>query len=64
MLCITVVIMCYKKVFALINQVKRLVGLPYLNKVLVVWNSDEPWRAPPPDARWPDIGVRLQVKRT
>ena len=39
----------------------RLYGLPYLNKVIVVWNSPNP---PDSDLRWPDIGVPILVVRT
>ena len=40
------------------NSLARLDGLPYLNKVVVVWNSPRP---PLPDLRWPDIGVPVHV---
>lgn len=40
------------------NSLSRLHGLPYLNKVVVVWNSP---RAPLEDLRWPEIGVPVQV---
>ncbi|CAB4062802.1 EXTL3 [Lepeophtheirus salmonis] len=35
-----------------------LYGLPYLNKVIVVWNSPN---LPPEDLAWPDIGVEILV---
>ena len=38
----------------------RLYGLPYLNKVIVVWNSPQP---PPEELRWPDIKVPIIVVR-
>lgn len=47
---------CSEKV--LMNSLSRLHGLPYLNKVVVVWNSP---RAPLEDLRWPEIGVPVQV---
>lgn len=40
------------------NSLSRLNGLPYLNKVLVVWNSPKP---PLEDLRWPEIGVPIHV---
>jgi len=40
------------------NSLSRLNGLPYLNKVLVVWNSPKP---PLEDLRWPEIGVSIHV---
>lgn len=45
----------------LINSLSRLHGLPYLNKVIVVWNSPS---APSAELRWPDIGVPVQLVRT
>jgi len=36
----------------------RLNGLPYLNKVIVVWNSPKP---PSPELKWPEIGVAIHV---
>lgn len=40
------------------NSLSRLNGLPYLNKVLVVWNSP---KLPLEDLRWPEIGVPIHV---
>lgn len=42
------------------NSLSRLNGLPYLNKVLVVWNSPKP---PLEDLRWPEIGVPIHVSK-
>ena len=42
----------------LINSLERLNGLPYLNKVVVVWNSP---KLPSEDLLWPDIGVPIMV---
>lgn len=50
----TIVILTYEREQVLINSLSRLNNLPYLNKVLVVWNSVQP---PRDDLRWPDIGV-------
>lgn len=48
----------YEREQVLINSLARLYGLPYLNKVLVVWNSPKP---PVEDLKWPDIGVPIHV---
>ena len=45
----------------LIDALVRLYGLPFLNKVVVVWNSE---LLPSPDLKWPDIGVPIEVIRT
>ena len=42
----------------LIESLARLSGLPYLHKVVVVWNSPRP---PSRDLKWPDIGVEIHV---
>ncbi|XP_034934185.1 exostosin-3 [Chelonus insularis] len=54
----TIVILTYEREQVLINSLARLYGLPYLNKVLVVWNSPKP---PIEDLKWPDIGVPIVV---
>ncbi|XP_076456777.1 exostosin-like 3 [Babylonia areolata] len=57
----TIVMLTYERETVLIQALQRLKGLPFLNKVLVVWNNPLP---PSTDLRWPDIGVPLQVLRT
>ena len=54
----TIVILTYKRELVLMETIKRLVGLQYLNKVVVVWNSPEP---PSLSLKWPDIGVPVHV---
>ncbi|XP_044730794.1 exostosin-3 [Chrysoperla carnea] len=54
----TVVMLTYEREQVLINSIGRLRGLPYLNKVVVIWNSLRP---PLEDLRWPDIGVPVSV---
>jgi len=54
----TVVMLTYERENVLISSLSRLYGLPYLNKVVVVWNSPKP---PKQDLRWPDIGVPIDV---
>lgn len=57
----TIVMLTYEREQVLINSLARLYGLPYLNKVLVVWNSPKP---PMEDLKWPDIGVPIHVSFT
>ena len=51
----------YERESVLMNALQRLAGLPYLNKVIVVWNSP---KAPTEDLRWPEITVPYVVIRT
>lgn len=57
----TVVILTYERELVLMESIQRLVGLQYLNKVVVVWNSPKP---PSLSLRWPDIGVPVHVSLT
>lgn len=57
----TVVMLTYEREQVLVDSLSRLYGLPYLNKVIVVWNSEVP---PSPDLRWPEIGVPIVVMKT
>ena len=57
----TVVMLTYEREYVMIDSLVRLYGLPFLNKVVVVWNSPDP---PSPELRWPDIGVPIEVVRT
>uniref|UniRef100_A0A1B6CK88 glucuronosyl-galactosyl-proteoglycan 4-alpha-N-acetylglucosaminyltransferase n=1 Tax=Clastoptera arizonana TaxID=38151 RepID=A0A1B6CK88_9HEMI len=54
----TIVMLTYQREQVLVNSLSRLQGLPYLNKVVVVWNSPRP---PMEDLHWPDIGVPVEV---
>lgn len=54
----TIVILTYERELVLMESIQRLVGLQYLNKVIVVWNSPV---KPSLSLRWPDIGVPLHV---
>lgn len=54
----TVVMLTYEREEVLMNSLERLNGLPYLNKVVVVWNSP---KLPSEDLVWPDIGVPIMV---
>lgn len=57
----TIVILTYEREQVLMDSLGRLYGLPYLNKVIVVWNSPKP---PLEDLRWPDISVPVVVIKT
>jgi len=54
----TIVILTYKRELALMDTIQHLVGLQYLNKVVVVWNDHKP---PPLSLKWPNIGVPVHV---
>ncbi|XP_070503866.1 exostosin-3 [Chironomus tepperi] len=54
----TIVILTYEREQVLMDSLSRLYGLPYLHKVIVVWNSPKP---PLEDLRWPEIGVQVEV---
>ncbi|XP_055384787.1 exostosin-3 [Condylostylus longicornis] len=56
----TIVMLTYEREQVLMDSLGRLYGLPYLHKVIVVWNSPKP---PLDDLRWPDIGVPVSVVR-
>ncbi|KXJ27657.1 exostosin-like 3 [Exaiptasia diaphana] len=57
----TIVMLTYERELVLMESIQRLVGLQYLNKVIVVWNSPV---NPSLSLRWPDIGVPLNVIKT
>lgn len=59
--CSIVVLLTYEREAVMLDALLRLRGLPYLNKVIVVWNSPRP---PSPDLLWPDIGVPVNVSAT
>ncbi len=56
----TVVMLTYEREQVLMESLARLRGLPFLNKVVVVWNSEAP---PSPDLQWPELGAPLAVVR-
>ena len=55
----TIVMLTYERESVLIDTLTRLKGVPYLNKVLVVWNH--PTKRPDPALMWPNIGVAIKV---
>ncbi|XP_027201904.2 exostosin-3-like [Dermatophagoides pteronyssinus] len=54
----TIVILTYERENVLLLILSHLKNLPYLNKVVIVWNSPQP---PSIDIIWPDIGVDIVV---
>ncbi|XP_022918959.1 exostosin-3 [Onthophagus taurus] len=54
----TILMLTYEREQVLLDSIARLRGLPYLNTVVVVWNSP---KAPAQELRWPDIGVPVHV---
>ncbi|RUS69328.1 hypothetical protein EGW08_022909, partial [Elysia chlorotica] len=57
----TIVMLTYKREVVLMQALQRFKGLPFLNKVIVVWNSEIP---PSPELKWPQIGVPIKVVKT
>ncbi|XP_050409232.1 exostosin-like 3 [Patella vulgata] len=57
----TIVMLTYEREEVLMNALKRLKYLPFLNRVIVVWNNQIP---PSVELRWPDIGVPLNIVKT
>ena len=56
----TVVMLTYRREQVLLGALGHLYGLPYLNKVVVVWNTPEP---PGETLQWPNVGVPVEVSR-
>ncbi|EFA03391.1 exostosin-3 [Tribolium castaneum] len=54
----TVLLLTYEREQVLLDSIARLRGLPYLNSVVIVWNSPRP---PSAELRWPDIGAPVHV---
>ena len=48
----------YDRETVLLQALQRFKGLPFLHKVIVVWNQATP---PSEDLRWPNIGVPIKV---
>lgn len=55
----TVIILTYERVEMLLKTLSRLKGTPYINKIIIVWNSV----ANPPKAElvWPDVGAPIEI---
>lgn len=54
----TIVILTYQREAVMVSSVERLLGIPFLNKVIIVWNSPQP---PAEDLVWPEIHVPVKV---
>lgn len=57
----TIVLLTYERKSILMKTLERMKGLPYLNKVLVVWNGIN--HRPSRDIIWPDVGVPINIVR-
>lgn len=55
----TIVMLTYEREAVLLDSLQRLKALPFLNKVIVVWNN--PVRKPDPSLMWPNIQVPVTV---
>ena len=53
----TVILLTYKRNQVLAGILDKLKNVPFLNKVIVVWNNGED----PPTMMWPNIGVPIEV---
>jgi len=58
----TIIMLTYEREKVLMSSIARLKGMPYLNKLLLIWNN--PKKPPSPDLKWPDIGVPIHVIQT
>ena len=54
----TIVMLTYQRNDVVLEALKRLHGLRYLAKVIIIWNNEED---PIGSMEWPDIGVRVEV---
>lgn len=54
----TIIIVTFERQSVLLSTLSKLKGLPYLNKIIVVWNSLKP---PNSDIQWPQLDVPLIV---
>ncbi|XP_063984975.1 exostosin-2 [Diachasmimorpha longicaudata] len=58
----TAVILTYDRVELLFSLINKIVQVPSLAKVLVIWNNQR--KEPPPSSRWPKLSKPLQVIKT
>ena len=54
----TIVILTFERQSVLIDSLQRLKSLPYLNKIVIIWNSKS---LPESDLKWPELGVEIVV---
>lgn len=57
----SIVLLTYNRNDMLMKTLERLKSMPYLNKILVVWNGVE--NPPHEKLVWPDVGVPLELVR-
>jgi len=55
----TVILLTFERKSMLMKILERLKGVPFMNKILVVWNGVN--HKPPADLVWPDVGVPIVV---
>ncbi|KAG9509293.1 Exostosin-like 3 [Fragariocoptes setiger] len=58
----TIVMLTYEREPIMLKTLERFKGLPYLNKVIVVWNSQQ--RPPTDSLLWPDLNVPIKIVKT
>ncbi|KAL1131710.1 hypothetical protein AAG570_011323 [Ranatra chinensis] len=58
----TAVVLTYDRVDSLFSLIQKLVKVPSLNKVLVIWNNQR--KSPPPASLWPKVPKPLKVIQT
>ena len=56
----TIVILTYKREDMLVKNLKRLHRLPYLNKIVIVWNGPN---QPARELEWPNISTPVYVRK-
>ena len=54
----TIVMLTFERESVLMDSLQRLKGLPYLNKIVIVWNAN---RMPENRVKWPNLGVEIVV---
>ena len=54
----TIVMLTFERESVLMDSLQRLKGLPYLNKIVIVWNAN---RMPESRVKWPNLGVEIVV---
>lgn len=58
----TAVILTYDRVELLFSLINKIIDVPSLTKILVIWNNQR--KNPPPPQRWPKLNKPLEVIRT
>lgn len=55
----TILLLTYEREAVLLDSLIRLKGLPYLNKIIVIWNN--PHKRPSDEMRWPKLECPIYV---